>query len=345
MSFVRIAKNRTKLGAANALYATGLLERVIRRRLKDQALVLMYHRVLPNEVARQSFSHSGLIVSPATFQRHMEFVKRRLHPLSLKEFMACMESGAAFPAGACLVTFDDGWSDNYDHALPVLRALEVPAVVFVATDYIGADRPFWQEYLGHLLYEAARRGLASEVRQAFQIDLPVGTDDARLREGVAATVDRFRAESYDVIESLLRALERSLAEAGGEPIHPPPDRFMAWEQVRAMHDSGVDIASHTRSHRALTRLDAGVIDEELASSRRILVDALGADVPAFAYPGGFYDDRSRQAAIDSGYRLAFATDAGTVGANDDRWRIPRVNMHESATRTLPLFLARLAGLL
>lgn len=345
MNFVTLAKRQARHGMANALLGTGLLDRLVRRRLKGRALVLMYHRVLPPAAASRSFSHAGLIVSPETFRRHMNLVRERLRPLSLAEFMSHMEAGSEFPAGACLVTFDDGWSDNHEFALPILRELEIPAVVFAATDYIGADRPFWQEYLGYLLYESARLGRGDAVSREFQLDLRGGTDDAALRRAVAAVVDRFRAESYESIDRLTQALERALADSGDGNVASPPDRFMNWEQLRALADANIDIASHTRSHRALTRLDAATVTEELLLSRRVLAERIGRDLPVFAYPGGFHDDRVRQAAIECGYRLAFATEAGTASVTDDRWRIPRVNMHESATSTRALFMSRIAGLL
>lgn len=345
MDFARIAKSWIKLTAANVLYWTGVLSLLLRRRLKDRAIVLMYHRVLPAGMTRRSFSHSGLIVAPETFKRHMEFLRRKFYPLTLAEFMDHMESGKRFPTGACLVTFDDGWLDNHDYALPILRDLQVPAVVFVATDYIGSDRPFWQEHLGHLLYETSRRGLSADVRRAYQIDLLVSDDDSKLRKAVAATVDRFRAESYDSIEGLIQALRQALVASDPQKFVQPPDRFMDWENVRALAQNGITIASHTRTHRALPRLEASVVKSELAESRRVVADKVGHDVPAFAYPGGFRDDIVRQAAIDCGYRLAFTTEAAPACATGDRWLIPRVNMHESATRTIPLLLSRIAGLL
>lgn len=343
MDLARIAKSGAKLTAANLLYWTGALSLLVRRRLKDGAIVLMYHRVLPADVANRSFSHPGLIVTPETFTRHMDFVKQNFTPLTLAEFLQHMDSGVPFPERACLITFDDGWIDNHDYALPILRKRGIPAVIFVATDYIEGDRPFWQEYLGHLLYETARRGLGEDARRTHQIDLPVTDDDSHLRKAVAVTVDRFRAESYDSIEHLIQVLRQALVNFAPREALQPPDRFMNWEQVRSLAQSGITIASHTQSHRLLPRLEASVVSKELTDSRRILADEVGRDVPAFAYPGGYHDDTVREAAIACGYRLAFTTDASIASTTGDRWLIPRVNVHESATRTIPLFLSRIAS--
>ena len=136
MRLVQISKTWGKTIAASVLFHAGLLRRLAHRRLRNGAIVLMYHRVLPEDRAAQSFSHPGIVVTPATFERQMALLKREFRPLSLQDFLGHMEARIPFPDGACLVTFDDGWIDNHDYALPILRRHGVPAVVFVATDYI-----------------------------------------------------------------------------------------------------------------------------------------------------------------------------------------------------------------
>lgn len=329
---------------ADLLYRTGLLSFLARRRLKGRAVVLMYHRVLPAELAACSFSHPGIIVTPDTFAKHMAFLKRELRPLSLDEFRQHMEAGAPFPDGACLVTFDDGWIDNHDYALPILREQGIPAVVFVATDYLDSDRPFWQEYLGHLLYEVSRHGLCESVLRSHDISLPPPGDDANLRHAIADTVDRFRRKSYEDIEDLVGTLAGALSRSEKDPKNSAPDKFMTWQQVRALYEAGITVASHSSSHRLLARLDPPTVKAELAGAREALRARLGTETRALAYPGGSYDARVRQSAIDAGYRLGFTTDPGATGAHGDPLLIPRVNVHESSTNTIPMFLSRVLGI-
>ena len=344
MDFARQAKTGVKVAAANLLYWTGALSLLVRRRLKGRAVVLMYHRVFPAELANRSFSHPGIVVTPETFARHMDLLKRTFRPLSLNAFQQHMESGMSFPDGACLVTFDDGWIDNHDYALPILREHGIPAVVFVATDYIDSDRPFWQEYLGHLLHQAACRGLGESTLSSYDIRLPTPDDDASLRQAIADTVDRFRSDSYKNVDTLVEELAHVLSTAGLDHVAAPPDQFMTWPQVRALSDGGITVASHSSSHRLLTRLDRATVTAEFAKSREALQVRLGLETCALAYPGGSYDADVRQSAIDAGYRLGFTTNPGTTEAQSDRLLIPRVNIHESSTRTVPLFLSRVAGI-
>lgn len=344
MNLARQAKSWAKSAAANLLFWTGAVSLLARRRLTGRAVVLMYHRVLPAELAAQSFSHPGIIVTPETFAKHMDFLKRKFRPLSLDDFRQHMESGTPFPEGACLVTFDDGWVDNHDYALPILQERGIPAVIFVATDYIDSDRPFWQEYLGHLLYQASAHGLGESLLRSHDIRLPGPEDDASLRQAVANTIDRFRSKSYESIDDLMDELANALSSAAPDHEASPPDKFMTWQQVRALSDRGLAVASHSCSHRLLARLDQATVMTEFERSRQVLQFRLGLDTCTLAYPGGSYDARVRQSAIDAGFRLGFTTNLGTTRVPGDPMLIPRINIHESATSTIPLFLSRILGI-
>lgn len=345
MNLARQAKSWLKNAAANLLYWTGALSLLAGRRLQGRAIVLMYHRVLPAELASRSFSHPGIIVTPETFAKHMDFLKRQFRPLSLDEFQQHMESGTPFPEGACLVTFDDGWADNHEYALPILQEHGMPAVVFVATDYIDSDRPFWQERVGHLLYQASSRGLGQSVLRSRGIALPSPEDDSNLRQAISATVDRLRSDSYENIGDLIERLTQALSATSLADMADTPDRFMTWQQVRALSEAGVTVASHSSSHRLLTRLNQETVRSEFEKSLEVFQSQLGLKTYALAYPGGSYDVRVRQSAIDAGFRLGFTTVSGATGAQNDLLQIPRINIHESSTGTIPLFLSRVLGIL
>ena len=143
-----------KWGVAQTLHRSGLLALRRRRALHHRAVVLVYHRLLPK--GTDTWSHPGIVVTPATFERHMRILQREFRLLTLQEFEHHVTTGIPFRPSSCLVTFDDGWIDTYTEACPILSRLRVPAVVFLPTRYIGSDRPFWQERLGWLLCSASK---------------------------------------------------------------------------------------------------------------------------------------------------------------------------------------------
>jgi peptidoglycan/xylan/chitin deacetylase (PgdA/CDA1 family) len=85
--------------------------------------------------------------------------------------------------------------------------------------------------------------------------------------------------------------------------------------------------------------------EEVAGSKRDIESALGREIAAFTYPNGDYDAEVRRVVTESGYALAFTTMPGVVDVKDDPYSIKRVNVHEGGCPSIPLFMARIAGIL
>src|SRR5688572_30322187 len=228
---IEFLRRRSRRLIANSLYYSGLLWLVVAIRFHRKAFVLMYHRVLPP--GADTFSADSIVVHPETFARQMAFLRRYFRVLSVAELAEHLEAGRGLPSRSCVVTFDDGWRDNFDHALPILREQNVPAVIFVATDYIGTNNCFWQERLSRLFFNAVRAG--GEARSITEQSLSspglsersVGDQRRLIRDAVDALKNRPEAEIQAVEERLRKSLGDS-AEGFGE------DRFMDWDQVAAL---------------------------------------------------------------------------------------------------------------
>jgi peptidoglycan/xylan/chitin deacetylase (PgdA/CDA1 family) len=119
-------------------------------------LILMYHRV-----AELCFDPWRLAVSPSHFAEHLEVLLGRGQMVLLARAVKEMHDGALRP-GAIVVTFDDGYADNLQNALPQLEQYEVPATFFVTTGYIGSGREFWWDALEQIIMGPA--SLPSEIR-------------------------------------------------------------------------------------------------------------------------------------------------------------------------------------
>lgn len=340
-----IAKRLLKSALIAGAYHTGLLGLYLRLKLRGRAVALTYHRVLPEQELARSFSTDAIVVTPETFRRHMQVLQKSFNPLTAEQFSAALMSGR-WPARACVVTFDDGWLDNLHHALPILEETGVPAVLFVATDYIGTDRCFWQETLARHLAAAAivperSAPLFTELGIPHALKLPA----EEARAAVRVMIDSLKARPQAQIDALLARVHGLLQQWQVDLPQDHPDRFLSWSQVKQLSDSGVvTIASHCCSHTPLTKLDADAVREELQRSRQVIHERLGIDARDMAYPNGDHDSNIAAAVRDSGYRTAFTTNRGHVAPAADAFTLKRINIHERGTATPGAFLARVAGI-
>lgn len=327
---------------AFALYHSGLLWLYAAIRLRRRAVVLMYHRVLPPGV--DTCSHDGIIVTPATFDMHMAFLARHFRVLTPMQFRREL-ADSTFGRRACLVTFDDGWRDNLQHALPILRKHGVPAIVFVATGYVGSRDTFWQERLLRLLrLAAARKRLDPELLRDTGLGGIAPDDAAAVRLQARDYVTGLKSGNPAVIARLIERLQTALQDLP-EAHSLGVDEFMDWNEVTALRASGlVTIGSHAHSHTRLTTLGYQGAHRELETSREALARNGITDVFACAYPNGDVNDPVEAAATDAGFALGFATKGGLVAHSSEAMHARRVNLHEADSRSRAELLYRMLGL-
>jgi peptidoglycan/xylan/chitin deacetylase (PgdA/CDA1 family) len=285
--------------------------------VRGRVLILMYHRVIPRSEADTTFVQPGMYVTPETFERHLQLLINHFDVLSFADLMTKWDTRRWDDAARyCVITFDDGWLDNYLHAYPLLRAYHLPATIFLPTDLVGTDEWLWSDRLGALL---RRRGK--------------GTPD-----DWDAFIERAKTLTDDARTKMLRDLE---AEEGGQ--QPGPRRFVDWREVREMSRDGVSFASHTRTHANLTRLAGAALERELRGPLDMLREQRVNHVPILAYPNGDHTDAVVAAARAAGYSAAVTTGPGLESRRPaDRFRLKRIGVHDDVTQSVPLLALHVA---
>lgn len=336
--------------AADTLFHLGLLRLWKAVVLRRKAVVLMYHRVLTSDESRRAGSHPGIVVERDTFAWQMDLLQQHFTVVNLAEFLDGVEGRRPFAPSSCLITFDDGWRDNYDNALPILRARRLPSVLFLPVSFIGRRQMFWREALTQLLSRAvvASRGdlglkqrlggsLAS-IGLIDVLDLSASAPHPQVVEAVSARMTALEPPSADQLDGLASTLGADLAALAED------DAFIDWAQAAEMANAGCALGGHGVSHRPLTGLQLDDARREIEGAYAALSAAGHAPV-AFSYPNGHWNADVAALTERAGYHLAFTTEGGAVKAGDNAWSLRRVNIHQGATHSPGLFMARILGLM
>jgi len=322
---------------------------IYRWRHRGKVAVLMYHRVLTKDEVVRYPVQPGMYVLDSVFAQQMSFVRSNFTVLSLQELLDLWQRGEwSARARYCVITFDDGWLDNYRHAFPVLKQLRMPATIFLPTDYVGRNEWFWPDQLAVLCKSVADWKQRQERLEAVETVFAgfLGEDAAQLVEAVAhhkqvsdEIIERCKQLPTERIREFVQTLAAELR------VTLPPDRVIVnWDEVREMSRGGVSFGSHSCTHRIMTTITLDEVSEELVRSRQVLFDQGVNFVPVYCYPNGNSDDSIEDLVKAHGYEAAVSVRMGFEGScPENRYAIRRVGIHNDISDTIPLFSFRLFG--
>lgn len=303
---------------------------------KQRLTVLAYHRVI--EYERDDFADYLPVVTatPAMFEQQMAFVRDHFNVISVWDLHAALTQGAALPDNPLLITFDDGYLDNYENAYPILKRFGFPAVIFLTTSRMDDPSPLWWDAVARYFYHTEKT----------EADLPI-IGHTVIEKGRRGVLDDLLAELKKVPEDeKLAAVE---AIRGALDVTDPDNTplFMNWAQVRELIENGVACQAHTVTHPIMTRISIEEQRRQLAEARDKIQTETGQQVVSFAYTNGTKADYSLEtmtALRETGYDMAFTLAPGPM-----RWE--QVQAHPLQIRrvylgyqdTYEVFVAKVMG--
>lgn len=322
----RLGKMR-RLAIAGSRQITGRSRREREALDESHAAILMYHRVLPEGEAARLHVEPGMWVSPATFELHASTLSTRFNVVPLHELIQRLRSGESLPPRACAITFDDGWLDNLQFALPVLERFGLPATIFVVTDRVGTSGAFWTD-------EVVRRFASISKNERRELLERCGVSDGMLQSllGYLKSLDDLSRE-----QEVGRIRSIGIDPCMGER------ELLDWDELDQLASKGFDVESHGTSHTILTRCAPDTTRQELSSSLMALRNRGHGRHALIAYPSGGFDADTARWAEEAGYLGGVTTERGVASRRHHPLTLPRIALHEDISSTTIEFLRWVPG--
>jgi peptidoglycan/xylan/chitin deacetylase (PgdA/CDA1 family) len=269
--------------------------------------IICYHRVVEDFARSAQAAIPSMLISTAMLERHIDWLARHFTIASLDEIGACLNAGRLFRRPTAAVTFDDGYSDVYDHAFPLLKRKGVPAAIFVVTNLMDTKRPqiFDRLYLTLRTLQSSGRSPAqavNEVARSLGIQIyprSLGCNEDEPLRIMTVLLNRLPLET---VELLLSGLKRQVPLSRRVLQEFVP---LTWDMVQTMSRNGITIGSHTQSHTLLTTERPDTVLKELSASKEVLESRLKTEIAHFAYPDGRFNPMVVQAVGRAGYRFGY----------------------------------------
>lgn len=288
-------------------------------------LGLNYHRIGDS---RGTLFDSGVWSATAeAFDAQVRYLKRHtdvITPNDLADIVECRRRGRF-----ALITFDDGYRDNYELAFPILKSHGVSATFFVTTGFVDHPQLPWWDRIAWMIRVSTRQ----------ELDLKPWIGDTLRLDGEdrQAVIVKVLARYKELPEEATLQFSDAIAAASGSDRPPEANGlWMSWDMIRQMHASGMVIGGHTVNHPVLARLAPERQLEEIRQSCKRIHKELGTPTHYFSYPVGGIDtfnQHTREGLGRAGVKFAFSYYGGmrTVADWDD-YDVRRFAVEEDVDR-------------
>ena len=220
-----------------------------------------------------------------------------------------------------IITFDDGYKDNYIYAYPILKKYNVPATIFLTTGHIGTTKPFWQNKLAYIIRKTNRDSIEIEGFGKYQLY----TQQERSR-AIIHIKNKLKTLRHEEIQTQIEEMESLLDVKALYSL--PEDLFLDWDNVREMANYGIDFGAHGITHAQMTKINLEQARNEISLSKKKIEDEIGRPVTSFSYPNGDFDEDIKQILQDEGFTCGISTRRGTCNTKSDRWELKRIGVEK-----------------
>jgi peptidoglycan/xylan/chitin deacetylase (PgdA/CDA1 family) len=250
----------------------------------------------------------------------MEILARQFHPVSLDEITNFVKGEGDVPHRSIVVTFDDGYADNYEVAAPILKEVGIPATFYATVDCVEQRRLPWPSHLRFICRKTKKESWIDATGRSWPLRNDIERENVLLRScDECCTLAGTAQEEY--LSRFANNLDVEVpAESGA--------LMMDYVQMKCLVKQGHIIGSHTLTHPNMAYLEAEPAHRELAESKQRLEQGLQSPVVHFSYPcpalSPHWTEQTLAASREAGYETAVTTDGGLVRKNDNPLQLKRL---------------------
>ena len=291
---------------------------------KHNFLILNYHGVIDKVDFNYSINH----MDAEQFEHQIKFLSANFNILQQEEFLFNYLNDKPSKKKSLLLTFDDGYENNFKFAYPILKKYNAPATIFLISSLIDTKNPTWYDLIDNTKYvfnnqkhSAETIKLGAELGIKYQKEIFHNDLKKYLK-------DQSTNEKNEIIEKYLNIIGLNSMDNIDEKYW----KILSSEQILKMQQSGlISFGSHTVNHPNLDQIIKDEVELELKNSKSKIENILGKKINTIAFPDGAYNESVKKMTKEAGYTNLFAVNYRCESDRHDTSILNRYSISNTTT--------------
>ena len=295
------------------------LNRVFRYLLSDRPKIVMYHGIIDDSNDIECW----WLIKQSSFVRQIRYIKKNFNVISIDKVYSYISSNEALPRNTCILSFDDGYKNYLTKVLPILRAEQLPSIVYIPSGISASQGKIWTDRVFYAFYRSSKTFLDLNDANLGMWRMSSKNDRIKAAHGVINLLKRTPPENkYTLIDLIISKLgiinESSKAERENS------FAILSIKDIEKLSsDPLVTIGSHSVNHEILTQLSIKEADKEIRRSKGMLEEWINKPVNHFSYPDGKWNSTIAELVKKAGYKTATRIGLGLF-RNNQLFQVPRL---------------------
>jgi peptidoglycan/xylan/chitin deacetylase (PgdA/CDA1 family) len=296
--------------------------------LPNGVYAFTYHRI--GDKNATNYDRAVFSCTAQALEQQIVAIKKNFIIVTPKQLRKIIDTNQLIGNRYAVITFDDGYLDNYSQAFPILKKHNVPGAFYLPTDFIASKKIPWWDEIAYLLRNSCNNSYRLP-EQTTTYFLEKNNIDATIQKIIYQSKRLKNISVIEVLEDIRKKFPQALNKLNklNKLNNKENILFMNWIQAKEMADNGMEIGSHTESHQILSQLNENQQEEEIQQSKRIIEEHIGRKVHSIAYPVGRYNCYTDKACLiskNTGYIIGFNNEPGKNKTIPNPYNINRISV-------------------
>lgn len=280
----------------------------------SKVAVLTYHRI-----CNKNYDWSLNPLPVKSFKEHLKFLTDSYNIISLDDLVDLVIKREPIHEKTVVLTFDDGYKDNYTNAYPLLQKYEIPATIYLTSKLIGTGELVWADKVGYILYNSQEDQI--KIDGLGEYDLSSKFEKYQtFFELKKKLVNLTELEKSSFIDKLVNLCQVEI------PTDVGCELMLSWDEVKEMNENNIDFGAHTINHPVLPKLTHEEAKWEIMESKKVLEENLQQEVNHFSYPYGTFNQDVINITKELNFKSAVTLDQNLINTRkDDLYSLSRMD--------------------